>query len=296
MNDLARTNLDTLAAVRGALARYGVAAVEAAREVEVAASRTLERIAASVTERAATLAAAEQALQACARQEGADCNGPAQQVRRARERLDRARQASAAATQAVAAHTPARQRYTRQVEQLAGQGSGTLSRLSGRVEEYLSRAGGSSGGGASAGPGSAGGTGPGGGVPVGVSAIVGAPAGFALVPLALIDTSGSGVTGPESFGKGYSPADLAWAHSALHEQVLPALRAGKGADYFQARDAEADRFGSRSLADTYSGFFGDSAIKLEPQGGDGRFTVANGYHRLWVAQQMSVSHVVVKLP
>ena len=116
------------------------------------------------------------------------------------------------------------------------------------------------------------------------------------MPLDLINTSDSSVIGAGNFTKGYSPEDLAWAHTALHEQVLPAMRAGKGVDYFRTKDAEASRYGSRSLSDTYSGFFGDSAIKLEPGGADGKHKVSNGYHRVWVAQQMGLSHVVVRLP
>ena len=111
-----------------------------------------------------------------------------------------------------------------------------------------------------------------------------------MVPLASIDASDSGVTGPESFGKGYSPDDLAWAFDALHEVVLPAVGHGLGAEYFQSRDQAEGLVGTRSYSDTYSGFFGDSAIKLESRG-DGTYGVANGYHRVWVAQRLGLDSV-----
>ena len=45
---------------------------------------------------------------------------------------------------------------------------------------------------------------------------------------------------------------------------------------------------------TYSGFFGDSAIKLSPRG-DGRFGVENGFHRIWVARELGIQALPVRL-
>jgi hypothetical protein len=114
----------------------------------------------------------------------------------------------------------------------------------------------------------------------------GLPAKIQLIALSDIDDSDSHVTGPETFGKGYSPADLRWAHEALHEIVMPTLASGGTLEDLRARDAAEGRMGVRSYADTYSGFFGDSAIRLGPD-----LEVTNGYHRIWVAKQMGLSHV-----
>jgi hypothetical protein len=154
--------------------------------------------------------------------------------------------------------------------------------MSADLETYLERA--------SAGAGGSGVVGHNGSANMG-GARQGLPDGWAIVPLSAIDDSDSGVTGTESFGKGYSPGDLAWAFGALHEVVLPAMARGKAADYFQQRDQAEGRMGVRSYSDTYRGFFGaDSAIKLDPRG-DGTYTVGNGYHRIWVAKQMGLSSV-----
>ena len=292
MNDIADTDLNTLADLRVSAARLAVDAVHVAREVDSGINRVLERIDAAVVERTAALASAEAAYEARTRQEGADCSSEARRVAQCQEDLADAQQARAVAGSAAAAHTPAAQRYTRETARLTSEGSGKLSQLAGRVEQYLNSSSASEPGvgASSSGPSNRGAGGPAGGP----SAIPGAPDGYVLMPLTSVDTSDSAVTGSGNFTKGYSPEDLAWAHNALHEQILPALRAGKGADYFQQKDLEANRYGSRSLSDTYSGFFGDSAIKLEP-GDNGRYKIANGYHRVWVAQQMGLSHVVVRL-
>ena len=118
----------------------------------------------------------------------------------------------------------------------------------------------------------------------------GAPAGFALVPLSLIDDSDSTVHGPEAFGKGYSPDDLAWAFSALHDVVLPAMAAGLGQDHFAELDQRFGFIGAHSYSDTYLNFFSlNDAIKLDqtPSG----YRVANGYHRIWIARRAGLREV-----
>lgn len=293
MNEFARTDLETLADLRSTLLVYASAAAQVTRTAEHAAAAVVDRAAQAVSERFAAQQAAQAAYDACTRQPDADCSGPAQQVQRTQERLKQARQAFATATQAIAGHTPARQRYSREVERLVAEGSGTLAKHALRVGDYLGRSTASGGSGGSAGGAAAASV----GGASGPAEIPGAPAGFAMVPLSMIDNSDSTVTGPESFEKGYTPEDLAWAHSTLHETVLPAMKAGKGPGYFQDRDADANRFGSRSLADTYGGFFGDSCIKLEPADpATGKHKIGNGYHRVWVAQQMGLSHVAARLP
>jgi hypothetical protein len=52
--------------------------------------------------------------------------------------------------------------------------------------------------------------------------------------------------------------------------------------------------GTRSYSDTYSGFFGDdNAIRLASSGG--RYNIENGYHRIWVARQMEMTHVPARV-
>ena len=124
----------------------------------------------------------------------------------------------------------------------------------------------------------------------GARGLAGAPAGYAMVPLSLIDDSDSNVHGPEAFGKGYSPEDLTWAFSALHEVVLPAMANGLGRDHFAELDQQHGLIGTRSYSDTYSNFFGlDNAINLD-QTASG-YRVGNGYHRIWVARQAGLHEV-----
>ena len=114
-----------------------------------------------------------------------------------------------------------------------------------------------------------------------------------MVPLALIDDSDSRVRGAQDFGKGYSPADLEWAHEAFVNVIVPGLAQGLSLDDFRARDQRENRMGTRSYADTYSGFFGDSRITLNANGSG--FTVANGYHRLWTARAMGLDAIPAKV-
>jgi len=115
-----------------------------------------------------------------------------------------------------------------------------------------------------------------------------------MVPLSLIDDSDSGVTGSADFGKGYSPADLEWAHEAFVSVVMPGVASGATLDDFRARDQREGRMGTRSYADTYSGFFDrNHAIALDASGSN--YTVANGYHRIWVARGMGLDAVPARV-
>ena len=122
------------------------------------------------------------------------------------------------------------------------------------------------------------------------TALPGLPADFLMVKLSAIDDSDSKIVGAQDFGKGYSPDDLKWAHDAFIDVVLPTLSQGGTIDDLRARDMAEQRMGVRSYADTYYGFLGDSAIKVNHNG-----TVANGYHRVWVARQMGLDSVPVKI-
>lgn len=120
--------------------------------------------------------------------------------------------------------------------------------------------------------------------------VPGLPANFMMVPLSAIDDSDSKIVDASDFGKGYSPQDLRWAHNAFIDVVLPTLSHGGSIDELRARDAAEGRAGVRSYADTYSGFLGDSAIRI-----NGDMTVSNGYHRIWVAKRMGLDSVPVRI-
>lgn len=121
----------------------------------------------------------------------------------------------------------------------------------------------------------------------------GLPDGFSWVAVSDIDDSDTHVTGAAQFLKGYSIEDLEWAHHALRDVVLPTLARGGTVEDLRSRDMEEERQGTRSYADTYAGFLRDGAIKLE-QGSNG-LVVTNGLHRIFVARQAGISHVVAKV-
>jgi hypothetical protein len=229
-------------------------------------------------------------LRTCRSDPDAHCGAEAQRVADANRRLAVAREARALAEQAVTHLAAAQQRFLAECGARISDGRSLTSRKGADLEAYLRAIGGaalsSAGGRAGTSGSGTSGSGAAGGLPAEVRAAPGLPAGVGLVPLALIDTSRDPVTGPTDFGKGYGPQDLAWAFTAFDEVVLPTLAASGGTDYFAARDAAENRMGTRSFTDTHSGFLGaEEAITLTLRA-DGRFDVANGRHRIWVAQQL----------
>lgn len=121
------------------------------------------------------------------------------------------------------------------------------------------------------------------------------PGGVSMVALSDIDDSDRSLS-EANFTKGHSPDDLAWAHEAFREVVLPGVRAGKTIDDFRDLDATRGLMGTRSYASTYSGFFGDDdAIRLEALPGGG-YHPENGYHRLWVARRLGLTHIPARKP
>lgn len=123
----------------------------------------------------------------------------------------------------------------------------------------------------------------------------GLPEGIFLVPLFAIDTSDSAIRGRSDFRKGYTPEDLDWAFDAFEQVVLPSMAAGNGVSLLRDRDAASGLSGTRSYSMTFSQFtnLGD-AIRLTRQH-DGSFKVANGYHRLWIAQRTGRSYVPARI-
>ncbi|MFZ4748730.1 MAG: hypothetical protein ACOYLK_17910 [Sphingomonas sp.] len=232
------------------------------------------------------LSAANDALSACQQQEDADCNWAAAQVARARDHLEAMYAIAADIRFARDAYVPASRRFSQALDVLGQQVQSELKRAGDTLDVYFGGTGGSGGGGSAVRAS---------GSTTAMGAITrpaGFPEGFAMVPLSLVDESDSQVGGPEDFKKGYSPADLEWAHEAFVGVIMPGVANGLTIDDFRDRDQREGRMGTRSYADTYSGFFStDHAITLSGPG----CTVVNGYHRIWVARQMGLRHIPARL-
>lgn len=275
--------------VARALVRYGEAETAVVHTADAGVQQVADEVADEVKARQLKVRHADEALQACRREEDRDCSGLVQDLNKAEQALDQARQASTIVARAAAAFQMKRSKHMMTVQGLVDGGRARLRMNATDLAAYLgaSSAGGVDFGtaGMGASPASA---------ASGLAVPPGVPDGFALVPLSAIDPGDNPVTGPADFGKGYTAEDLAWGIEALHSVVLPALAIGKGADYFADRDAREGRFGTRSYSDTHSGFFNHDAVRLESSG-DGRFTVGNGRHRIWVAQQRGDSVIIAKV-
>ena len=281
--DRAQSDVEALGNQALALGEFGRAGAEAVAQAERGAHEVVDRVNVELARRRVSLARCEDALRGCLQAEKGSCEGEARAVALAQRQLETALTALRMAERARSRFQAPKARYVREASRLEGEGKRRLSAMSGDLERYLQAA--SAGAGVTSANLDKAGSNDGG------TGSQGMPDGWEDVPLAAVDDSDSGVTGAESFGKGYSPEDLTWAFGALHEVVLPAMARGKGLDYFRERDHAEGRIGSRSYADTYHGFFGKgSAIKLDRRA-DGRYGVGNGYHRIWVAKRMGLSSV-----
>lgn len=287
MADVADTRISTLFDLARALRESDVAVRAVQDQATKALSRVSREVATAVSDARSQLAQAEARLRECQARREEDCSGPRRAVEQARERLQCCQQAMQLVEQANARLVSSQARYSREMLAASREGQALLAAAASDLGVYLGMSFGDTGGSAAlSAPSSA----------PSIAPVPGAPAGYASVPLALIDAStNSTVTGRGSFGKGYSPEDLSWAYTTLREQVLPAMSAGHGLDYFQARDQAEGRMGARSYTDTFLGFFGDNnAIRLERQA-DGTFRVGNGFHRIWVAQQLGLDTIPAKI-
>lgn len=286
----ASSHTDAIARLGHALGVYGERASEAVGVAGRETRRTAAEVVAALADRQRRLAAAEQDLAACERDPKSDCSEARRRVADAQRRLAAAHRARQLVDQAAARLVGAQRRFATELTARVAEGQAITSRMQSQLEDYLRPVGLVD----NAGLGSGNPSGSGGsfsaastiGMPYGVRTAAGLPDGWALVPLTLIDVSDTGVRGPEDFTKGYSPRDLAWALEAFDSVVLPAVGQGLGRDYFADRDGREGRSGARSFSDSHSGFLGSDAIKLELRP-DGRFGVTNGYHRLWVAQELN---------
>ncbi|WP_326953455.1 hypothetical protein [Amycolatopsis sp. NBC_01286] len=109
----------------------------------------------------------------------------------------------------------------------------------------------------------------------------------ALVLLDLIDDSDSPVFGAADFLK-VEMRVMRAGLMRLETEVLPAVRAGARLEDMRELDTRSGLTGSpASHVTVYESFFGDTSVKLS-RGRDGRYTVRNGYHRIWLARQAGI--------
>jgi hypothetical protein len=125
----------------------------------------------------------------------------------------------------------------------------------------------------------------------------GIPEGFIMFPVSAIEDP-QGMSSDADFSKGFSPDDLLWGMHALNATILPMLSSGGTGtgteDLLTNQDMDQGRCGCRSLSDTYSGYFGDTAIKLDGVD-DGKFMISNGRHRVWLAKKNGITHLPVRI-
>jgi hypothetical protein len=289
VSDTVHVGSDSPTRLAHGVQRYGQQVTDALVEVTDAARDFAREIACAVDERRFELEAARAAMEACLETGGADCSDAVAGYRRAEDRMRLAVRARDLLQHAEAEFTPARARCNERLSDLIPRASHALAELESRLTGYLA---------VTMTAGGAGDVGPGRGSGVGVPAANAAgmaalPGGVSMVSIDSIVDDGS-ITGPADFTKGYNIDDLSVAFEMLLDVVLPAVALGKDRDYFRERDAAANRYGTRSLSDTFSGFFGDSAIALERQP-DGCFRVANGRHRIWLARHLGITSVPARV-
>ncbi|MDQ8045024.1 MAG: hypothetical protein AAGC46_10225 [Solirubrobacteraceae bacterium] len=295
MSDGAHVTVEALDEIGSALTQFAADTSLATTDAARAAERALHDIKDELKARELFLLGATRRLAECEMSDRESCAFEAGVVKTADERVEAAKEAQVTAMAAVAGFAGPRKRFEVSVSNGSRGGIRHLAILRADIEQYARGGfgpsgavggigGGAAAGGSAPGGGSAGGTGP--------SVPAGFPEGFALMPLSMIDGAESD---PGDWKSDVNPADLRWGLNAVDEVVMPAMAGGKGPDYFRDRDTAKGVYGSRSLSDTYSGFFGTSeAIKLQPAAG-GRYTIENGRHRVWLAREMGFDAIPVRL-
>lgn len=256
-----------------------------------AAKRILVTVDAAVVLRQARVNQCQTALEACRNSEREDCSIEAAALAEAQRRLVAALNARRLASQATSDYESQARAALKRLESLQAEGHRYLAFKLDKVAAV--DAGGSGGTSSVSGPGSvsvgtAFAAGP------GVHSVPGLPTGFMMVPVELIDQSENPIGGPQDFGKGYSIEDLDYAFDLLSSQVLPGLANGSSPSSFAATDNANGSYGTRSLSDTYSGFFGGDAIRLELRP-DGTYSITNGRHRIFVASRFGRQHVPARI-
>ncbi|SDW86005.1 hypothetical protein SAMN04487912_105120 [Arthrobacter sp. cf158] len=256
-----------------------------------AARRTLDTVDAAVKLRQARVQQCQTALAACRNSEREDCSIEAAALAEAQRHLAAALNARRLVSQATADYELQARASLKRLESLQAQGHRYLTFKLDKVAAV--NAGGPGGTGSVSVPGSitVGLVPPAG---LGIHSLPGLPAGFVMVPVDQIDQTENPISGPQDFGKGYSIEDLDYAFDLLSSQVLPGLANGSSPSSFAVTDKANGSYGTRSLSDTYSGFFGGDAIRLERRP-DGTYAITNGRHRVYVASRFGREYVPAKI-
>jgi hypothetical protein len=254
------------------------------RKVTIAGQRVATTIDDAIRVRQAKVEQCRLALDRCLASERDSCAAEAAALAEAERRLAAAHAARGQATQAIADYQSQANASLKRLELTHSQG---LRYLSAKLDKVLAvSAGGASGigGGGATTTSSLGATALRSAMSAvaGIHRLPGMPSGSAMIPVGLIDQTEAPINGSQDFGKGYSIEDLDYAFELFESQILPGLASGANAATFSAQDHANRVFGTRSLSDTFSGFFGHDAIKLDPLPG-GTFHIANGRHRVYVA-------------
>jgi len=116
--------------------------------------------------------------------------------------------------------------------------------------------------------------------------------GIKNVPLNKIDVSDSYVKSPEDFKK-VPHNEMVNGFKVLEEEVRPDVEKGATADRFRVRDQARGIEYPNGSQRVYDAFYGHDAIRLEYDGE--KYRVINGYHRLYIAQELGLSTVPARV-
>jgi len=118
------------------------------------------------------------------------------------------------------------------------------------------------------------------------------PLNFQLVSVDQIDVSDSPVKDYDDFIK-VSAKEMEEGLKRLKDVVIPAMAQGADGDYFYNLDISLGQDPVHGYKNIYDVFFGTSCITLDKAGG--QLKVINGYHRLFVAQQIGIKSLPVRI-
>jgi hypothetical protein len=112
------------------------------------------------------------------------------------------------------------------------------------------------------------------------------------VPIGLIDDSDTSISGPSDFGaKGVSYQEMRLGLQRLDESIMPAARRGDLEGFISERSGREPETNYQNLLGS---FFGSSAIKLSPAP-NGRYSVVNGYHRIFAARELGMTSLPARI-
>jgi hypothetical protein len=291
MDSGARVEQEVFDFLRPQLRRHRADAADVTRSVAAAIAGVVAQADSAVSTRRWQLSSARDALAACLRQEDADCSWCFSHVRDCEHHLEQAIMGRNLISQTSAAFAHQQARYRAAVDELLLRAERIVGVADERTRNYQTVAQPFSGGGGasvanSVAPGSVSWQ----DLP-GVSVPVYFPAGFALIPIALI-VRDDPVPGGENVNVHQDSPALRWSTEALLDVVLPTMSSEADVvGYLRDRDVRERLTGGRSYSATYSGFFSpDSAIRLKPRA-DSTFDIVDGRDRLRVLARAGAQNV-----